>query len=292
MSFETEQYLRELAGQAASNNYDTTENYDLTENQMYEAVEIENYIATVERKPRTTARRVAERVVRNPAAVAAIKQKMQRAGFAAGFTPAGIGGGAPSVANFDMVITRSSANITSALPVPIWGAFDVSSGFQGVLGSYLPAGVTVDDLVVGGVGADSTRLAITYAKTVGGSKVTDTLYISLNQYDYPSFLTGLTTSKFLISQIRLTIADTSATGLSQLNQTFDYVERSIFGAYRKDSFPLNSAKSPFQYQNGIIDINGTFNVTAQNSWVLMFQDNVDQTVTLNFSVAAADKGVI
>lgn len=290
-------YLRELAANAS--NYDDTMNYDgtLSAEQAYDAVEVENYLATAKRKHRGLARTMAEKIVRSPRALMQVKEEMRKNGVSAGFTPATTNAGANLAAQFDLHIVRNSANIAADLPIALFGGFDSVAAYTGVISQFLPTGVTLKALSIGNteVGSgttsatykSSTTVNFTFAKT-GSTDDIVTLY--LGQYDYPSFLAALRTSKFVVSNARYNISDTS-TGLPQLTKPFKSIERSMFGAYVSNDIPLSSAKTPYQMQNGIVDINGTFKVNAQTSWVLLF-GAVAQEVVISSFVTQADKGVI
>lgn len=283
-----EQYLAKLA-QDASSNYDNTLNYDydgtLNESEAYDAIEIENFLYTAKRRPRGVARAMSEKIVRNPRALMNVKEEMRRSGITAGFTPSTTSSGQGLAAQFDIKINRLTANIDASLPVAIFGAFDSASAYKAVISQFMPTGTTLTDLVIGGVGNETTA-SFEYTK---GTDV-DTIVVSLGQYDYPSFLEALKSSRFMISNARYSVNDTTANGLAQLTQTFKSVDRSMFGAYLQNDIPLSSAKTPYQNQNNIVDINGTFAVTAQTSWVLLFGP-VAQEVVISAFVAQANKGL-
>jgi len=183
-------------------------------------------------------------------------------------------------------ITRVSDNIALDLPVPIFGAYDIASKYQGVL--TLPSGVSISSILVGAIGTE-TQVSINYTAVVGGSRVDDLVTITISQYDYPSFLQALLASRFTVSNARYSVSDTSSLGIQQLTKPFNTIERSMFGAFVQNSIPLSSSKSPFQFQNGIVDILGTFNITAQSTWVLAFQPNAGQVVTISAFVSASTK---
>lgn len=283
-----EQYLAKLA-QDASSNYDNTLNFDydgtLNESEAYDAIEIENFLYTAKRRPRGVARAMSEKIVRNPRALMNVKEEMRRSGIQAGFTPSTTSSGQGLAAQFDIKIQRLTANIDASLPVAIFGAFDSASAYKAVISQFMPAGTTLTDLIIGGVGNETTA---TFEYTKGAD--VDTIVVSLGQYDYPSFLEALKSSRFMISNARYSVNDTTAQGLAQLTQTFKSVDRSMFGAYLQNDIPLSSAKTPYQNQNNIVDINGTFAVTAQTSWVLLF-GSVAQEVVISAFVAQANKGL-
>jgi hypothetical protein len=283
-----EQYLAKLASEA--NSYDDTlGNYDfdttLTDSQSYDAIEIENFLYSAKRQPRGVARKLSERIVKNPRQLMQVKEDMRRQGVAAGFTPATQSTGQGLAAQFDIKITRTGIATGVILPAAIFGAFDSASAYKSIINQYLPSGTTLSSLTIGGVGNET---AATFEFTKGAN--TDTITISINQYEYPSFLEALKSSRFIVSNARYSISDTSASGLTQLTQPFKSFERSMFGALVQNDIPLSSAKTPYQNQPGIVDINGTFNVTAQSTWVLLFAP-VAQEVTVSAFVAQANKGV-
>lgn len=279
-----EDYLNDLATRSYD---DTLGNYDatLSTEQAYDAVEVENYIASKHSKPRGVARQMADRIVRSPQALSAVKEDMRRSGYRAGFEPSTITSGKSLAAQFDLKISRASDNIGQDLPVPIFGAFDIQSKYNAVLS--FPAGVSINGITIGDVGTEKF-VVISYTDGTNSDKVS----ISISQYDYPNFLTALVGSRFIVSNARYSISDTSSFGLQQLTKPFNSVERSMFGALLQNNIPLASAKTPYQNQVGIVDINGTFNVTAQTTWILNFQANASQEVTISMFVTQSDKGVI
>ena len=281
-----EDYLNDLATRSYD---DTLGNYDQTlgSDDAYDAVEVENYIASKYRKPRGVARQMADRIVRSPSAKAQVKQQMRQDGYKAGFEPSGMGGnvGQALAAQFDIKIKRLTATLTEDVPVPIFGAFDIASKYNTILS--LPSGVSISALSIGAIGTEK-QVRITYTKGANS----DIVQITISQYDYPAFLTALVGSRFIVSNARYSISDTGATGLQQLTKPFSSIDRSMFGALLKNDIPLSSAKTPYQNQIGIVDINGTFNVTAQTTWVLEFQSLANQEVTISAFVTKSDKGVI
>ena len=279
-----EDYLNDLATRSYD---DTLGNYDatLSTDQAYDAVEVENYIASKHSKPRGVARQMADRIVRSPSALNAVKEDMRRSGYRAGFEPSTMSAGKNLAAQFDLKIKRLTAAVTDDVPVPIFGAFDIASKYNGVL--QFPSGVSITAISIGAV-ATENQVRITYTKAASN----DIVQITIAQYPYPAFLNALLGSRFIISNARYSISDTGATGLQQLTKPFKSVDRSMFGALLQNDIPLSSAKTPYQNQVGIVDINGTFNVTAQTTWVLDFQALANQEVTISMFVTNSDKGVI
>jgi hypothetical protein len=277
-------YLNDLAGETYDN---TLGNYDATLNneQSFDALEVENYFYTAKRKPRGVARQMAERVVRQPGVLNKVKEAMRQDGYRAGFEPSGAAVGQALAAQFDIQVTRLTATVAGDLPVPIFGALDIQSKYNGVLTQ--PSGTTITALTIGAIGTE-TQVRISYTRAGN----TDIVVISISQYDYPSFLTALVSSRFVVSNARYSVSDTTATGIQQLTKPFRAIERSMFGAFLKNDIPLSSSKSPFQFQNGIVDILGTFNITAQTTWVLDFQALANQVVTISAFVSQSTKVAI
>ena len=289
-------YLRELAANASGNYDDTLSNYDgtLTAEQAYDAVEIENFLATAKRKHRGLARSMAEKIVRSPRALMQVRDEMRQAGNAAGFTPSTTSTGQGLAAQFDLHIERTTATINQDLPIPLFGGFDSLSAYTSVISQFLGTGTTVEALNIGyaqaGANATANPTATSVTITYKNGVHTDDVIIYLGQYDYPAFLGALRTSKFTISNARYNISDTTL-GLGQLTKPFKSIERSMFGAFIQNDIPLSSSKTPYQMQNGIVDINGTFKINAQTSWVLQFGP-VAQEVVISSFVTQTDKGVI
>jgi hypothetical protein len=278
-------YLNDLAGETYDNtlgNYDAT----LSNEQSFDALEVENYFYTAKRKPRGVARQMAERVVRQPGVLNKVKEAMRQDGYRAGFEPSTAAVGQALAAQFDIQITRLTATIAGVdLPVPIFGALDIASKYNGVL--VQPSGTAISALTIGAIGTE-TQVRISYTKGAN----TDIVVLTISQYDYPSFLNALLSSRFVVSNARYSVSDTTATGIQQLTKPFRSIERSMFGAFLKNDIPLSSAKSPFQFQNGIVDILGTFNITAQTTWVLEFQPLANQVVTISAFVSQSTKVAI
>jgi hypothetical protein len=278
-------YLNDLAGASYDNtlgNYDAT----LSNEQSFDAIEVENYFYTAKRKPRGVARQMAERAVRQPGVLNKVKEAMRQDGYSAGFQPSTAAVGQALAAQFDIQITRLTAAIAGVdLPVPIFGALDIASKYNGVLTQ--PSGTAISALSIGAIGTE-TQVRISYTKGAN----TDIVVLSISQYDYPSFLSALLSSRFVVSNARYSVSDTTATGIQQLTKPFKAIERSMFGAFVKNDIPLSSAKSPFQFQNGIVDILGTFNITAQTTWILDFQPLANQVVTISAFVSQSTKVAI
>lgn len=279
------EYLKGLASDNFDATFDDSNNY-LSPDEHYEAVEIENYLQTAKRYPGHAARKTAARIVKNKAAKAEIKAEMKRAGIASAFVnpamPGSITSNLSAQVNFQIV--RTSSNITQDLPVPLFGAFDSANYYNSVL--VLPGGTSITNITFGSVAKPNT-VEIEYTN---GANV-DTVEITCQEYAYPAFLRALATSRFTISNARYSISDTSSTGVQQLTKKLQAQTRSMFGKVVTDNIPLGASKSPFQQQNGIVDILGSFTVTPEVTWSLDFQALTNQQVTVSAFITATDKGL-
>jgi hypothetical protein len=284
MGYNFEDYINGLAG-----NFDKTENFDATSNLLsadehFEAVNVENYLQQSKRISPHVARKMAERIVKSPASLAMAREEMRKSGMSVGF------GGNPAMphvgnlqAQVNFQIKRLTADINAILPVPLFGPYDLASDYNQILS--LPNGVSISAIEVGKIGGGELKVTISYLS--GGD--TDKVEITLQEYAYPSFLEALKGSKFTISNARYSISDTSNTGVQQLTQSLQANVKSMFGKTTVDNIPLSASKSPFQQQNGIVDIIGTFGIDAQTTWVLGFQPLANQQVTIGAFITGAEK---
>jgi hypothetical protein len=277
-------YLKSLGAE----NFDATfDNSYMSPEDHYEAVEIENYLQATKRYPGNTARQTAARIVKSPAARAEMKNEMKRAGIASAFVnpamPGSITSNLSAQVNFQIV--RNTATIAQDLPVPLFGAFDSANNYANVL--QLPTGVSISNIDFGGALKPNT-VTITY--TSGANS--DTVDVTCQEYAYTSFLRALATARFTISNARYTISDTGALGVQQLSKKLQAQTRSMFGKVVTDNIPLGASKSPFQQQNGIVDILGSFTVTPEVTWALDFQALANQQVTVSAFITQTDKGIL
>lgn len=278
-------YLGSLSG-----NFDATEkaNFDatggyLTPEEHFEAVQMENYLTSAKRMAPNQARAVASRIVKDATGKALIKEEMRKAGMAAGFNPAmpSFAGSLQAQVNFQ--IKRLTANIAGVdLPVPLFGAYDLASKYNQVL--QMPAGVTITAFDNGVIG-NELKLRITYTKGANS----DIVEVTLQEYAYPSFIEALKGTSFAISNGRYSISDTTATGLQQMTKKLRSLRYSMFGNQNSDNIPLSASKSPFQQQNGIVDILGNFTVNAEITWVLDVQPLANQEITIAAFITAVNK---
>lgn len=159
-----------------------------------------------------------------------------------------------AAAQFDIKVTRNSGNINRVLPVALFGAIDFEGGYSAVLGTYLASGVTVAVAKVSG------NMVFTYTE---GAAV-DTITVTCSQVAYNSFLQSTITDVMSVRAVRYTITD--STQLTNFDNIFAVVKRSLYGSDKRDNISVTSYREPNQFQSGIIDIgdvkNGSSNVTT------------------------------
>lgn len=159
-----------------------------------------------------------------------------------------------AAAQFDVKVTRNSGNINRVLPVALFGAIDYEGNYSAVLGTYLPSGVTV------AVAKTSGNMVFTYTE---GAAV-DTITVTCSQVAYNSFLQATITDVMTVRAIRYTLTDN--TQLTNFDNIFAVVKRSLYGSDKRDNISVTSYREPNQFQSGIIDIgdvkNGSSNVTS------------------------------
>ena len=186
-----------------------------------------------------------------------------------------------SSAQFDIVITRNSANIVGVdLPVCIFGPLDLENEYSQVI--TLPTGAAV--IVTSGY-ANDRRDALRFSYTVGAN--TDTVDITCQQYPYPSFIKATMVDLFRLSKIRYTISDTTLT--DQFQKQFKVVERSLFGKVNTNAISVSAYKDPRQFQAGIIDLNAVIDIDSETCILTSIRPTAAFSVTLSIFVEKFNK---
>jgi hypothetical protein len=192
-----------------------------------------------------------------------------------------------AAAQFDIRVTRNSGNINRTLPVALFGAIDFQGNYSAVLGTYLPSAVTYT------VAQSAGNMVFTYTEGVA----VDTITVACSQVAYNSFLQATITDVMSVRAIRYTLNDN--TQLSNFDNIFAVVKRSLYGSDKRDNISVTSYREPNQFQSGIIDIgdvkNGASNVLTidkETSIVLGMNDLIGTTAftaTLSLFVNAYNK---
>jgi hypothetical protein len=192
-----------------------------------------------------------------------------------------------AAAQFDVKVTRNTGNINRVLPVALFGAIDFEGNYSAVLGTYLPSGVSVT------VAKSAGNMVFTYTEGVAN----DTITVTCSQVAYNSFLSATITDVMTVRAIRYTLTDT--TQLTNFDNIFAVVKRSLYGSDKRDNISVTSYREPNQFQSGIIDIgdvkNASSNVTSidkETSLVIGMNDTLASgafTATLSLFVNSYNK---
>lgn len=183
-------------------------------------------------------------------------------------------------AQFDIKIKRLTANINQKLPFAIFGANDAQNGYRRII-QDIPTGITLESVKYGTNSTPSlpNALRLTYND---GVNPTDDVEITCDQYPYPAFLQSTLNDIFRLSKMRYSISD--AGELSQFSNALVLVESSMFGKSSRNSISVNAYKSPDQFQNVIIDINGNFGIDSETSFVSSINPKAGLEVTISVFV--------
>lgn len=157
-----------------------------------------------------------------------------------------------SVADFSVTVTRNTNTIIGAagfLPVPIFSPISAEGAYAEVLGQSLPAGTTITSVLFGSNAGFPNQMRITYAN--GGNS--DTIDITCNTMNYPSFLKDCNNNRFVMNRARMSVSAV-ANALVQFSQTVLTFTQTLFGEARTNRISLGSNITPEQFQTGIIDI--------------------------------------
>jgi len=278
-------YMNELGN--AGKSFEAFDQDELSFEQFEASMEVETFLKTQKGYPANKARQIGMRVAKRPSELANIRTEMRKAGMPEGFKQGGmtaqVSGNLQAAVNFKA--TRLSANIALALPVVFFGSYDAASKYQQSLAGNIPAGVTLTGLDIGKIAGGELNVDFIYTQGLN----IDTIRVTMDEYAYPAFLEQLKGSRFRAEQVRYSITDTSNTGLQQLTQKMQYFVRTMFGKQSNDTIPLGNSKSPFQQQNGIVDIIGSYEINAQTSIVLLFQNLANQQVNMSCFITSIDQ---
>jgi len=229
---------------------------ELNSYEQTEAYEVENFLKKQGILPRS-AKQMARVAVKNPALKMPVLSAA-RANGGQGLQMVGGKGMPRAAAQFDLVVTRDSANIAGALPFVLFGAQDAENGYRQVIDN-LTGGTVLTRVRYGENAGFPSSLVFTFTNAA----FVDTVTVTCNQFPYPSFLAAMGTDMFKMSKIRYSLSDASQ--LTQFNQSFEFKVRSMFGKKSADSVSIGAYKDPRQYQNGIIDVDGIFDMDKETS---------------------------
>ena len=241
---------------------ETTGTYNLSSYELESSYEIESYlVGNLKLDPRA-ARKVAMKASGRPAVREAL-MRAARDNNKQGAIRVGGGNDPSAAAQFNITVTRNTNTIAQTLPVAIFGAADANNGYANILNSSLGTGTTITSVNLGTANTtgQNQNVTITYANGAN----TDTVTISSDTYPYSSLLDATRTDMIKMSKVRYSISD--ATQLSQFNQGFNFISNSMFGSRSSNNVSIGAYRSPDQFQNAIIDLNGEFDIDKETSIV-------------------------
>lgn len=165
-----------------------------------------------------------------------------------------------SAAIFDITITRATANINAALPLPIFGVLDRESNYAEIINQDLPSGTVLTSITASGSGK-----GLTFTYTSGAN--VDTIDVECAQVPYVNILRASQTSLLKMQQNKLQISD--VTKQTQFSQKVGIVVNTIFGKNTSDSYTPNQFKSDLQNQNDIRTITTITDIDSETSMVFL-----------------------
>lgn len=183
-------------------------------------------------------------------------------------------------AQFDLVITRVSANIALNLPFGLFGIQAAQSAYTALVTP--PTGVTLTSVLYGSNAALPTSMDFTYTQGMAS----DIVRISCNQVSYPEFLQGLSNVNYRLSKLRYRI---SAAAPTQFSTPFNVVSRSIFGKTTQNNISVSSYLAPDQFQSTVIDLPVTLDMTSESSIIGDIINTAGFQVTISCFVEAYRK---
>ena len=183
-------------------------------------------------------------------------------------------------AQFDIVIKRNTATIAQNLECMIFGSQHFDGGYQnGMVNPSSGGSVTV----TGGIWSTlPTLVKFTHVNGVN----TDTIDVTCNQVNYPTFLKASLNATYRISNIRYSLTD--PTQLAQFSTPFEVRTKSLFGKADQNPISVTSFKKPEQYQNGIIDLPVEVIVDGE-SGIMVSMTNLVCQITLSVFVERFNK---
>ena len=175
-----------------------------------------------------------------------------------------------SAAIFDLTITRNTAAIAAALPVPVFGSLDYESNYVEIISQDLPAGCVLTSIAKSTSGKG---LRFTYTS---GANV-DTIDVECAQVPYLNILRSSQGSLLKFSQCKMQISD--VTIQAQFSRKVSVVVNTIFGKNTSDSFTPNQFKSDLQNQNDIRTITAVQDIDQETSMVFLVNPTAAFSIT-------------
>ncbi len=184
-----------------------------------------------------------------------------------------------AAAQFDITVTRVSANIASSLTVPLFASLHFDAKYISVMGNYLPAGVTISSIAINATG----DVVFTLTDGVG----TDTIKVSCTQIPYITFINALNYTAMRLSKVRYALSD--ITKLAQFNQPFETYSKSIFGKHAGNGLSLAAVNDPKYLNNGVRDLDNTIDINNETAVIIGIINVVGFSVCISSFVSGYNR---
>ena len=176
---------------------------------------------------------------------------------------------------YDIVISRPTINIASALPIVLFAPKYFSSNYTNFFANNpLPAGVTL---------AITTSATGNVLFTFTSGVNVDIITISCNQNPYISFLENLKTSAITLTKNYVRVNSTNV--LSQFGQPVNIATRSLYGKSSNDNFTPSSFLSPDQQQTTVLAVPMKFELDGVTGWATSIDPTANTILTFNSFVS-------
>lgn len=153
-----------------------------------------------------------------------------------------------SVGDLNITVTRATANITSPLPVVLFGLQGLASNFASMIKQFLPANTTL-------VCSTDTNgdILFTYTNSVG--PVTDVIRVTLtgSQISYSEFLQSMNQNYFKTRYIRQEYVN-DANLLNAVSQPINFGLLSALGAKNQNTLLPRSRRLNSDFQTFIVNV--------------------------------------
>lgn len=190
------------------------------------------------------------------------------------------------VANFQLQIKRLTHDIAETLPIPLFAVIHSMTAYREMIAPYLPVGVTLSDIQIGLMGstvnlADANKVVLQFDDGVNQ----DLVEITTNGIPYPSHLQALYNTIYRMECIVYKISD--STKQEQFAALFQPWSKTVFGKQGSNELTINSFQNPYQFQNGLVEVNGSIDIDSETGIVVGVIDSGVNNfiVTLNAFVS-------
>lgn len=174
---------------------------------------------------------------------------------------------------FDVVVTRLTADVALNLPVAIFGTAALQAGYQSLLS--LPAGATL--AITAGLDNATNYGYVDFAYTVGGN--TDIVRVTSTTLQYPELVAALMTDLLSYQSVKMTLSGNSDT--SQFNQSITLATNNVLGSKSRDSITPASYISATQFQSNQVNLPIAGTLDKESAWT--FDVVQDAAIEINFS---------